>query len=349
MPINATLSSPGTITGTTTTANDVAASTQVGASVPQITRMAVEGIRGADGDMSWTGAWSSATSYVANQVVYYDGSAYICIQGNSDLRPDTNTSQWTLVVSKGDAGVTGTTGTTGTQGATGSTGATGARGTKGDTGTTGSQGPTGAAGATGDQGLAASITIDSTITGNAGTSAAVAQTGTSNQTNLQFTIPRGNQGTDGAAGTAGTMQVGTVSTGAAGTNASVSNSGNSTASVLNFGIPRGERGADGDLEWKGGWNSAYSYQENEAVYYNGSSYIALSANSNVTPTDTTKWSILAQAGAAGGTVGSMSDTTIAASPTDGSLLQYNTSTSKWRDSAIFGGTSSSPLLDGGTF
>ena len=121
MPINATLSTPGTITGTTTTANEVAASTQVGASVPQITRMAVEGIRGADGDMSWTGAWSSATSYVANQVVYYDGSAYICIQGNSDLRPDTNTSQWTLVVSKGDAGVTGTTGTTGTTETTGTT------------------------------------------------------------------------------------------------------------------------------------------------------------------------------------------------------------------------------------
>ena len=145
------------------------------------------------------------------------------------------------------------------------------------------------------------------------------------------------------------MEVGTVSTGAAGTNASVSNSGNSIASILDFTLPRGERGADGDLEWKGGWNSSYSYQENEAVYYNGSSYIALSSNSNVTPTTTATWSILAQAGAAGGTISSMDDTTIAGSPTDGALLQYNTSTSKWRDSAIFGGTSASPVMDGGTF
>ena len=96
MPVNATLSSPGSISGTTTTASEVAASTQVGAPVPQVTRMAVEGIQGADGDMSFAGTWSSSTTYVVNQVVFYDGSSYICIQGNSDLRPDQNTSQWSL-------------------------------------------------------------------------------------------------------------------------------------------------------------------------------------------------------------------------------------------------------------
>ena len=71
MGINATLSNPSSVTGTTTTATEVAGSTQVGSPAPQITRMAVEGIRGADGDMTWAGEWSPSTNYVANQVVYY--------------------------------------------------------------------------------------------------------------------------------------------------------------------------------------------------------------------------------------------------------------------------------------
>ena len=97
MPVNATLSNPSSVSGTTTTASSVAASTSVGVQ-PQITRMAIEGIRGADGDMSWAGEWSSSSNYVANQVVYYEGSAYICIQGNSNLRPDKNATNWSLVV-----------------------------------------------------------------------------------------------------------------------------------------------------------------------------------------------------------------------------------------------------------
>ena len=91
MPINASLSTTPTVSGTTASPNTVAASTSVGVQ-PQITRMAIEGIRGADGDMTWAGEWSSSTNYVANQVVYYEGSAYVCIQGNSNLRPDQNTT-----------------------------------------------------------------------------------------------------------------------------------------------------------------------------------------------------------------------------------------------------------------
>ena len=122
MGINATLSNPSSVTGTTTTPAAVSASTQSGTPVPQITRMAVEGIRGADGDMTWAGEWSSSTNYVANQVVYYEGSAYVCIQGNSNLRPDLNTTQWTLMVQKGDTGATGATGPAGASGAKGAVG-----------------------------------------------------------------------------------------------------------------------------------------------------------------------------------------------------------------------------------
>ena len=97
MGVNASLSTTPSVSGTTTSPSSVAASTSVGVQ-PQITRMAIEGIRGADGDMTWAGEWSSSSNYVANQVVYYEGSAYICIQGNSNLRPDQNATQWSLVV-----------------------------------------------------------------------------------------------------------------------------------------------------------------------------------------------------------------------------------------------------------
>ena len=43
------------------------------------------GVRGADGDMTWAGS-GVLQPHVANQVVYnMNGSAYVCIQGNSNL------------------------------------------------------------------------------------------------------------------------------------------------------------------------------------------------------------------------------------------------------------------------
>ena len=300
MPVNASLSTTPTVSGTTASPSTVAASTSVGVQ-PQITRLAVEGIRGADGDMTWAGEWSPSTIYVANLVVYYEGSAYVCIQGNSNLRPDHNTTQWTLMVQKGDTG------------ATGATGAAGATGAKGPVGDTGPAGPTGATGISGPQG------------------------------------PQGPQA-DGAAGTAASITIGTVTTGTAGTNASVSNSGDTSSAVLDFTIPRGDTGPSGDITWRGGWNASTAYGVNEAVYYSGSSYVSTQANTNKRPDqNTSHWDIMAQAGAQGGTVSSMADTNISTPVTDGALLAYQSSSNKWRDSNIFGGTFSAPVMDGGTF
>jgi len=416
MAINATLSNPSSVTGTTTTASSVAASTQAGAPVPQVTRMAVEGIRGADGDMTWAGEWSSSANYVANQVVEYNGSAYVCIQGHSNLIPSSNATQWTLMVSKGDAGATGSagptgatglqgsvgargaTGATGSQGATGPQGATGATGPQGDEGTaatvsigsvtkvsaassaavtntgsntaavlnfsipTGVDGATGATGADGAVGAAATITVGSTTTGNAGTNASVTNSGSSSAATFNFTIPRGNTGATGAQGstgatgatgangTAATVSIGSVSTGLPGSSASVTNSGSSTAATLDITIPRGNTGADGDLAWKGGWSSSTTYSTNEAVQYNGSSYIAVANNQNVTPTsDTSKWNLMAQAGAEGGSIGSMEDTNISSSISEMSILAYDNGATKWKDKSIFTGTFAAPQLDGGVF
>ena len=310
MPINASLSTTPTVSGTTASPNTVAASTSVGVQ-PQITRMAIEGIRGADGDMTWAGEWSSSTNYVANQVVYYEGSAYVCIQGNTNLRPDQNTTQWTLMVQKGD---TGATGATGAAGETGPRGLQGERGLQGPQGLSGTNGPTGATGPQGPQG------------------------------------DTGPAGPQGAGGPAATVTVGSVTTGVAGSGVSVTNSGSSSQAVFDFTIPRGDTGPSGDITWRGGWDASTAYGTNESVYYNGSSYIAIAASTNVRPdTDTTKWNIMAQAGAEGGAISSMADTDISPSVSDNAILVYQNSSSRWKDRTPFGTTYGDISINGGTF
>ena len=68
MPITATITENDPIQGTTTTPANVAASTSVGVQA-QITRMEIPGVKGAYGDISWTGTWSSSTTYTENQAV----------------------------------------------------------------------------------------------------------------------------------------------------------------------------------------------------------------------------------------------------------------------------------------
>lgn len=145
------------------------------------------------------------------------------------------------------------------------------------------KGETGAAGINGVDGQAATITVGSTTTLEPDESAAVVNSGTSQNAVLNFSIPQGVQGIqgeqgisprayveqtatgamihiddymtetnvevlngqDGADGQAATVSVGTTTTGAAGTNASVVNSGTSSAAILDFTIPRGADGAAG--------------------------------------------------------------------------------------------------------
>ena len=144
--------------------------------------------------------------------------------------------------------------------------------------------------------------------------------------------------------------MGSVTTGLPGSSAAVTNAGSSSAATLNFTIPRGATGATGEITWKGGWSSSTVYGVNEAVYYNGSSYIAIANNQNVRPdTDTTKWNIMAQAGAEGGAISSMADTQISSSIADMAVLAYDSNGTKWKDNNVFTGTFASPFLDGGTF
>ena len=97
----------------------------------------------------------------------------------------------------GLTGPTGPTGLTGPQGTIGLTGATGPTGLTGPQGTIGLTGATGQTGLTGVPGAAATISVGTTTTGAAGTSASVSNTGTANAAVFNFTIPQGAAGSGG--------------------------------------------------------------------------------------------------------------------------------------------------------
>ena len=308
MPITASLTPPSVIAGSTITGEQ-----------PKVTRMEVPGIKGADGDITWQGEWSSATTYTQNEAVQYSGTAYVCLQGNSNVIPSSNTSVWSVMVLKGDTGATGAVGSAGT------------------------------------------VTIGTTTTGSAGGNASVTNSGTSSEAVLNFTIPKGvsgaagvqgSQGIQGATGDAGdnaTIAIGTITTLPEDSNATVFNAGTDTAAVLNFGLPMGQTGAQGTFRWKGAYSATYTYGVNDVAYYNGSSYVCIQGTLDNVPTDTTYWEKMAAAGAEGGSIGSMSDTNISVSPSDASIVMYNTSNSKWEDNNVFGTDRTALRLDGGTF
>jgi len=216
-------------------------------------------------------------------------------------------------------------------------------------------------GATGAVGSAGTVTIGTTTTGSVGGVASVTNSGTSSEAVLNFSIPKGasgaagvqgSQGLTGATGDAGdnaTIAIGTITTLPEDSNATVFNAGTDTAAVLNFGLPMGQTGAQGTFRWKGAYSATYTYGVNDVAYYNGSSYVCIQGTLNNIPTNTTYWDKIAAAGAEGGSIGSMSDTNIALSPSDAAIIMYNTSNSKWEDNNVFGTDRTALRLDGGTF
>lgn len=68
------------------------------------------------------GTYSNSATYVRNDLVNYNGNAYVCIVATSTGVLPTNTINWQLFVSQGAKGDKGDTGTIGAQGPTGPTG-----------------------------------------------------------------------------------------------------------------------------------------------------------------------------------------------------------------------------------
>ena len=145
------------------------------------------------------GTWSSAASYVANDVVVYNGVTYLAIASSTNQTPNTATAYWMVSAAQGATGPTGPTGANSTvAGPTGPTGAASAvAGPTGPTGAastvagpTGPTGPTGAAstvtGPTGPTGAASTVAGPTGPTGAAGE---VTLAGVQTLTNKTLTAP----------------------------------------------------------------------------------------------------------------------------------------------------------------
>jgi hypothetical protein len=74
--------------------------------------------------VDYRGNYSGSTAYVADDVVFFNGSSYIAKQSSSGNAP-TNTTYWGLLAQKGTDGTGGTNGTNGTDGTNGTNGTNG--------------------------------------------------------------------------------------------------------------------------------------------------------------------------------------------------------------------------------
>ena len=121
--------------------------------------------------------------------------------------------------------------------------------------------------------------------------------------------------------------------------ASATASYNSGTYVLTLGIPTGATGATGStgatgatgpegLRWLGAYAGGTSYIVDDAVSYNGSSYICKLASTGNLPTNTTYWDVLAEKGASGsgagdvvGPASAVNDRLVAFDGTTGKLIK----------------------------
>ena len=268
-----------------------------------------QGIEGPQGDpgvpLKILGTFDEITDLPQNGVVFndaymvtedknlyvYNGSTWVARGRIIGL--DGPTGPQGNVGFQGPTGPTGAAGINGEVGATGPTGPRGAAGIDGVTGPTGALGPTGATGAAGVDGTGVTIlgSVESVellpVTGEIGDSWLVAGDLYVWDNELQQwdnvgTI-QGPQGIQGPIGPTGP-------TGAAGLD------GADGADGLDGAVgPTGP-----GFIYQGTWDSATTYAANDIVELNGTSYIAGSENTNVSPeSENAVWSVVAQRGDTG--------------------------------------------------
>src|ERR1017187_4044154 len=241
----------------------------------------------------WRSAWSTTTTYNLNDAVRYGGAGYVSlIANNQGNEPDKSPTDWSLLVAPG---ATGPAGPQGPQGATGATGATGTQGPAGSQGTTGATGAQGLAGPTGPAGLvwrsawsnATPYNLNDAVRYGGAAYVSLIANNLNNEPDKSPTDwsllaapgaagpagPQGPQGPQGATGANGAqgqagLQGPTGANGAQG--------------------PAGPTGPAG-MVWRSGWKSSISYDTNDAVVWNGSSYISLSANQGEQPDTSPLW------------------------------------------------------------
>lgn len=215
---------------------------------------------------------------------------------------------------QGAAGAQGSQGATGTQGVAGQAGAQGVQGVAGPTGATGATGVAGAAGsvgmsfrgayesagnyALGDGVLWQGAGYVSLVAGNHGNAPDASPTFWSMFSSPGATGAAGAAGPTGAQGLVGPQGL-QGATGTQGVQGMIGPTG--LSGVQGATGPAGPTGAAG-MNFRSGWNALTYYSTNDAVTWSGSTWLALTANSNQQPDASPQsWTVLAQAGGAGPT------------------------------------------------
>src|SRR5256885_2212174 len=133
--------------------------------------------------LNWLGAWNNASNYLADDAVFFNGSAWTAKRANTNVSPVEGADRSTLA----QQGATGPTGAQGLAGPQGTPGATGSPGPIGSLGPHGPQGPIGLTGPQGPEGPPGSADAWSR-TGNAGTDPSVNFLGTTDNQPLEFKV-----------------------------------------------------------------------------------------------------------------------------------------------------------------
>jgi hypothetical protein len=211
---------------------------------------------------NYTGNYYSATNYGLHDAASYGGSTYISLVAG-------NVGQ-TPDMSPSYWALLAAQGPAGPQGAAGMIGPQGPAGATGATGATGAQGPPVSFKGTWLVGQSYAVG-DAVGYGGSSYIALVANVSREPDVSPTYWSMLAQAGTAGAAG----------ATGATG--------------------PQGPAGATG-VNWRGTWSSANGYLANDAVFFAGSTYLALTSSLASQPdVSPSQWALLAQAGSAGAT------------------------------------------------
>ena len=252
---------------------------------------------------NYTGNYSSGVNYGLHDAVSYGGTTYISLgAGNWGNTPDISGTRWAVLAAQGPAGVPGGAGVQGVAGSAGVAGVTGAVGPQGPpvsfvggwlVGTTYGVGDAVSYGGSSYVALAGNLGRQPDVSpaywgvlaqaGSPGPAGATGATGFQGPSG--FAGPQGAIGATGVAGPIGSVGP-TGATGAAG--------------------PAGPAGATGaagpvGLVYRGAYASGLNYGVNDAVTYQGSSYISLAASNvgNSPNLSVGFWSLLAAQGSVG--------------------------------------------------
>jgi collagen type VII alpha len=237
--------------------------------------------------LSYRGDYASGVNYGLNDAVVFQGASYISVAGsNVGNTPGAGSGFWSLLAAQGAVGVQGPAGVSGTNGLNGAAGAAGPQGPAGATGASGANGAPGLV----YQGAYASTT-------NYAANDAVTYAGGS-----YISLVAGNSGNTPGTSAAWGVLAAAGAPGAAGVNGAPGQAGVAGPAGAQGSVgPAGPMGAIG-INFRSAWTSGTGYAVNDAVTYNGATWLAQAANRNAQPdASPAAWSVLAAAGGAGPT------------------------------------------------